>query len=68
MTTVVSTGAPLEYLGAGSAAEWRDLLSTKSRQIVEGRSLHSASLRSASVETTGFFFFEFLEVHSGENQ
>ena len=50
--TVVSTGAPLEYLGAGSAAEWRDLLSPKSRQIVERRSLHFASLRSAPVETT----------------
>jgi hypothetical protein len=41
---VVSTGAER------SEAKWRDLLSTKSRQIVERRSLHSA-LR-APVETT----------------
>jgi hypothetical protein len=35
-------------------AEWRDLLSTNCRQIVESRSLHFASLREAAVETTEF--------------
>ena len=32
--------------------EWRDLFSTNSRPIVERRSLRSASLREAPVETT----------------
>jgi hypothetical protein len=38
-----------------SDAQWRDFLSTICCQIVEGRSLHSASLRSAPVETTDGF-------------
>ena len=37
------------------APDTRDLLSTESRQIVERRSLHSASLRSAPVEMTRFY-------------
>jgi hypothetical protein len=38
---------------SAGGAQRRDLLSTKSRQFVERRSLRYASLREASVETTG---------------
>jgi hypothetical protein len=38
---------------SAEGAEWRDLLSTIDRHLVERRPLHFASLRSAPVEAPG---------------